>query len=236
MADNFSNDARTTLTGSMAVADTSMVIADGSLFPAPPFRARVESELLRVTATAGNTWTIERGIEGTAAASHPAGAAVAHVLTAGALTDMVAAIGAGEGPKVLASRAATMALAHDVYTAIPWDAPTLDTGPFWDAAQPTRFTIPEAGLYLVWARWRMSPASATGGRSGTLRKNGSVWIIQQDIVPHAAVWPDIVWGQVVQLAAADFLQFLAYQSSGAAGDVQAGPFSPFAGLLKVGNV
>jgi Head domain of trimeric autotransporter adhesin len=50
------------------------------------FRILVDSELMLVTVVSGLTFTVTRGIEGTVAAVHAAGAAVTLVLTSGSLT------------------------------------------------------------------------------------------------------------------------------------------------------
>lgn len=85
--EQFSNDAATTLTADPGVGGTTLTVASAAAFPAAPqFRVRVDAELMVVTAGAGTTtWTVTRGAEGTVAAAHAAGAAVTHVLTAGAL-------------------------------------------------------------------------------------------------------------------------------------------------------
>lgn len=92
-ADQFANDARTALAGGLAAAATSLAVDDPSAFPdGVPFRIRIGAELLLVTAggSATPTWTVERGIEGTAAADHAAGASVVQVLTAGGLASLPA--------------------------------------------------------------------------------------------------------------------------------------------------
>jgi len=47
-------------------------------FPnAPPFKIRIDDEVMRVTAIAANTWTVTRGIDGSASAAHAINAEVA---------------------------------------------------------------------------------------------------------------------------------------------------------------
>jgi hypothetical protein len=80
------NDSRSTLSSSITNSATSISVADGSQFPSSGrFRIRIDDELLVVTARSGNTLTVERGAEGTTAASHSSGADVVHVLTYGGL-------------------------------------------------------------------------------------------------------------------------------------------------------
>lgn len=85
--EQFTNDASSTLDGGIDNIVTSLDVISASLFPtAPQFRIKVESEILLVTAVASNTFTVERGIEGTSPASHANGVQVTHILTAGAMS------------------------------------------------------------------------------------------------------------------------------------------------------
>lgn len=93
MAENLANDFATTLAGAVDNSTGTLTVVLASGAPAPNFRIRVDDELMLVTAVAGTTWTVTRGIEGTAAASHASGAVVVHVLTAGALAALLAALG-----------------------------------------------------------------------------------------------------------------------------------------------
>jgi microcystin-dependent protein len=98
MAELFANDVATTLAAPVTDAvGTSLSVVSSAGFPAPgagdQFRIRIDNELLAVTAVAGTTWTVTRGIEGTTAATHAAAAQVTHVITAGAMAGMVAKAG-----------------------------------------------------------------------------------------------------------------------------------------------
>lgn len=85
--ENVSNDASTTLNnaGTLLAGAASMIVTSSAGFPAVNFRVRIDSELILVTAVAGTTWTITRGIEGTTAANHIDGSVVAHVISKGGL-------------------------------------------------------------------------------------------------------------------------------------------------------
>lgn len=74
---------------------------------ATEFRVIIDSEIMRVTAGSGTlTWTVERGLENTAAAAHPTiGTNVFHKLTAGAL-EAGLATAAVNGPEVVTSKLA----------------------------------------------------------------------------------------------------------------------------------
>jgi hypothetical protein len=93
MAELFANDAYTTLDGDIDDNDTTLVVADGVLFPAEgDFRIRIDDEFMLVTGVSGTTWTIERAVEGMGvavtgtAASHVDGAEIRQVVTRDALT------------------------------------------------------------------------------------------------------------------------------------------------------
>jgi hypothetical protein len=85
--EQFSNDAKTTLTGTIGPLALTLTVTSATNFPAQGnFRIRVENEIMLVTAVGGTVFTVTRGVEGTTAASHTAGVAVTHVVTSGALS------------------------------------------------------------------------------------------------------------------------------------------------------
>lgn len=89
------NDFRTTLRTAITADAVSLVLTSiiGSGIngvPATPFRIRIGNELLLVTARAGFNCTVTRGIEGSVAAAHSAGAVVRQVLTVAGLTALFA--------------------------------------------------------------------------------------------------------------------------------------------------
>lgn len=94
MAEQFANDAVTTLSGSITSGSTSIAVVDGSKFPATGnFRIRIDNEYILCTARTGNTLTTtapNRGIEASTAAAHSSGATVRQVITAGGLVQLAA--------------------------------------------------------------------------------------------------------------------------------------------------
>lgn len=89
MPEQYANNSASTLSAGINNSVTSLAVASASTFPTlPSFRIRIDDEAMLVTAVAGTTYTVTRGIEGTAAASHSSGAIVRHVITAGALAGM----------------------------------------------------------------------------------------------------------------------------------------------------
>ena len=70
------SSATSSLAAGITASATTMTVASGASFPSTNgFRVKVDYEIVRVTAGAGgNTWTITRGVDGTAATAHSAGA------------------------------------------------------------------------------------------------------------------------------------------------------------------
>src|SRR5262249_32949450 len=68
----------TTLSGALSGSGTSLTVASAATFaPSGQYVVRIDSEEMLVTAgQGGTTWTVTRGVNGTTAASHAAGATV----------------------------------------------------------------------------------------------------------------------------------------------------------------
>jgi hypothetical protein len=118
MTEQFSNAAQTTLNGGIGSGDLTLVVTSAANFPASGnFRILIESEILVVTGVAGTTFTVLRGQEGTLADTHPSGAAVTHILTAGALnqlrTDLHVLNGTGDPEGVVTASVGTLYLRAD---------------------------------------------------------------------------------------------------------------------------
>jgi len=90
--EQFTNSAQTTLASSVGgdPSDLSIAVVSATGFPSTPqFRIQIGDELMMVTALAGTTWTVTRGIESTSRTPHSAGDPVTQVFTAGAVTTLV---------------------------------------------------------------------------------------------------------------------------------------------------
>lgn len=88
MTENFANSYQTTLAADLTAAAATLTVASATGAPAPQFRLLIDAEIVLVTAVAGVTYSVTRGVEGTTAASHTASAVVSHVVTAGALDQL----------------------------------------------------------------------------------------------------------------------------------------------------
>jgi microcystin-dependent protein len=89
VAENYANDAVTSLAGSITAGATSLTVVSSTGFPAANFRIRIDAEIMLVTAVSGTTWTVTRAVEAVAgqqvATAHSSGATVGHVLTAASI-------------------------------------------------------------------------------------------------------------------------------------------------------
>lgn len=78
----YANNPSTTLSGSVTAGASSISVASASGFPTlGKFTIIIDSEILLVTGVSGTTFTVERGAEGTSAASHNNNATVTGILT-----------------------------------------------------------------------------------------------------------------------------------------------------------
>lgn len=88
---NSSNNAETTLATAITPTDTSITVTDASLFPNAPFRITINGEILEVATIDRGTnrfSSIQRGLEGTTAASHSAGTSIQNRFTAGTYAEL----------------------------------------------------------------------------------------------------------------------------------------------------
>jgi hypothetical protein len=100
--EKFSNSAQTTINqiGGISPISATLQVLSAALFPPlPQFRIRIDNELILVTGVSGNTFSLIRGIEGSAPAAHAFGALVTHVLTAGALSQFGSDLTGLTGPQ-----------------------------------------------------------------------------------------------------------------------------------------
>lgn len=85
-ARNYSNTAvATTLDGALTDSTTSVTVDDGSTYPAVPFAAQINDEVVLVVAKSGTNdvdWIVQRGYDGTTAAAHSDADDVKHVVIA----------------------------------------------------------------------------------------------------------------------------------------------------------
>lgn len=86
------NNAQSTLVNAMTTTDTTIVVQSAALFPSAPFRITIDAEIMEVGVINKGTNTfsnVTRGLEGTNAAAHSAGAYVENRLTAGTYDELL---------------------------------------------------------------------------------------------------------------------------------------------------
>jgi hypothetical protein len=108
------------------------------------------------------------------------------------------------------ARTTTQGIPQNVPTALIFDAmDTLDFdhGDFWDAAQPTRFTVPATAWYSVVAEVRWSPQNL-GTREMALRRNGTLPYLEGSRIQGETVETDQVIPAMLYLQAGDYLELL----------------------------
>jgi hypothetical protein len=74
-------------------------------------------------------------------------------------------------------RTSSQSIPNATETVITWQSEVADTGSFWASGSPTRFTVAEAGLYLLSGSIRML-SNATGVRFFFMRKNGATTLFR----------------------------------------------------------
>src|SRR6516162_4202808 len=89
IAEQYVNNAISTLSSSIISTDTTLTVAAATAFPTVGnFHILVDNEIMRVTSVSGTTFTITRGVEGTTAASHTGGVNVICIVSAEALQNL----------------------------------------------------------------------------------------------------------------------------------------------------
>lgn len=146
----FADRARSTLAVDCTATATALTInTPAQEFPASyPYRLICGTEIMRVTARAGNVLTVTRAIEGTAAAAHALGAVVAHGVTAGALNDLAGRanlVGDQYGKPLDNAPATRGRMYYDEFT------PSLyvDDGTVWEEVRPNPRTHTHSQSQIV---------------------------------------------------------------------------------------
>ena len=83
--ERFANNYSTALDGAIDNSQTTFDVLSVTGAPSPKYRIKIENELLVVTSVSSLTLTVQRGAEGTTAASHADGTLVTHIVTAASL-------------------------------------------------------------------------------------------------------------------------------------------------------
>ncbi len=213
---NYSNTVvPTNLNGGVTDSATSWTVDDGSTYPAVPFTARCESEVVLVTAKSGTNdvnWTVERGFDGTTAAAHSDSSVVDAVVVA---ADFYRGDFVFSGAEIELT-ANSSDLTTGVWTDIDWDAQVYDTDGYWEGVtNPERITFSVAGKYLVIANV-IFETSSSGFRHLRFLRNAdaNLEIAQSSTGGTSAGDTRAYCSAVVDADAGDYVVVQAYQNSG----------------------
>lgn len=133
---------------------------------------------------------------------------------------------------------ANTSVPDSTFTALPLAAEPIDSDAFHDnATNNSRITVPAglAGKYLVIGKIGYA-ANATGYRQVTVRKNGSASLeVLTNTTVSALAQHEVMCAGIYTLAVADYLELLAYQTSGGALNAIAGDFYTALTLIFMGT-
>jgi hypothetical protein len=166
-----------------------------------------------------------------------------HVLTADSTVSPTglkwAAPAASSFVGVRAYKDANQSIADSTHTAVTYAAENFDTNSFHDnVTNNSRFTVPsgQGGYYLCIAQNAYANVAAGGSREIALRKNGSTFMTQTGTPGANSARANCVYVvDVLNLVATDYVEVLAYQTSGGSLNVvhDASTVSYFS-MIKVG--
>ena len=192
MAELYTNDPSTTLNGGISSGDLSLVVTSATGFPGSGnFRIRIDSEIILVTAVSGTTFTIQRGQEGTTAASHANSAVVNHYLTAGALD----AIRANINSQGTYASIPSSAKAGDVYSCSDRNLRFVYSGSAWIPYYGTEQGNDLTGY--TYTTYSSVSATLTSSQPITMKKAGSGGYYRSPNITVPGTSATIVWRGVM---------------------------------------
>lgn len=118
-------------------------------------------------------------------------------------------------------RSTDQSIPNAAWTALSFDTEAIDTGGFWDIANPTRFTATEDGFYAISAQALFTDGSnVTGVRQIAIRQNGTNFLKTHAYRPTGDIAYSfttmLVELSFIYLASGDFLEICVFQGSGGA--------------------
>lgn len=145
---NVANNAESTLASGINESATSLTVATGQgvLFPSSNFHITIDNEILKCTSRTEDTFTVQRGQEGTTPASHNAGAKVQLRLTAAIIKELqdelsqrtIVRAEATEGQTIPTSTHTLVNLPNEIFDTLGEFNPTT-----------SKFTAQKSGYYLI---------------------------------------------------------------------------------------
>lgn len=145
MPRNYSNVAEeTSLASGLNNSATSIIVGSNTGYPSVPYSIIIDpglatEEVCEVTAVAGTTWTVTRGVDGTPASSHDLGAVVVHGYSARDLRDIQDHVNDSTGVHGIGASSSVVGtidvqtltnktLTSPILNGGTWNSPSLGTG------------------------------------------------------------------------------------------------------------
>lgn len=120
-------------------------------------------------------------------------------------------------PEALVTQIAVQSLANATFTAINFDATTVDTyGGHSNTTNNSRYVAQVAGWYWCQGQVCYDNTSSAGARQVFLAKNGSRLGTAFQCAPGTSTSQGLSVGALVQLAVGDYVEVQAWQNSGGA--------------------
>jgi hypothetical protein len=120
------------------------------------------------------------------------------------------------GPGARVFQNVAQSIPNSTNTVLTFTSENFDDANMHDnVVNPSRITIPESGRYLIQALVRFV-SNANGSRTATLRLNGITTLAVEGQRPLSGLFTSIACSTVENLAAGDYVEVLAFQSSGGA--------------------
>lgn len=201
-----------------------------TIWPVGSLPTTANAEIVRVTAKSTDTLTIDREEEGSTARTVIVGDQIAMTITKKTLTDIENAIGAR-----VYNNADLTGIVTATETALAMNSERFDSDALHDTVtNNTRLTAPIAGRYHIGGNIQWDGNTA-GIRYFYIRVNGTTVIGRTVQAPHASGLVQTVSADY-QLAAADYVELVAYQDSGTNRSILAiGNWTPEFWMHRIGS-
>jgi hypothetical protein len=95
---------------------------------------------------------------------------------------------------------------------VPWESVLVDRSGLWASGTPNRITVDKPGMYMISAQVEFA-ANATGDRELAIRKNGVASDLLKTSLKSSTLANDLALSGCLQLAAGDYIELWANQTS-----------------------
>jgi len=221
------NFAKSTLASGITDSATQLTVdtGDGTTFPSSgKFRAVLwgssysnpsddpDAEVVEAELNAGDVFDITRAKEGTSAQAWSAGDNFTHVLTAGTIEELEAAI---NHRGALVRRASAQSIPNGVVTAVNWDTEDYDTDGIHDnATNNERLTVPSGVSKVKLFAYQEWAAYTVGHRIMSLSKNGASYVVVDERTAGIGFGRGALATPAMDVTPGDYFIARVYQSAG----------------------